>query len=70
MQVGDLIRDKQYPEDGVALILRKGRGSEWRMTFYLVLQPNGNTEWFKPEYIENECEVVSSASGGSGKTES
>ncbi len=70
MEVGDLIRDKEFPEDGCGLILRKGSGSEWRMTFYLVLQPNGKTDWFKPEYIENECEVVSSASGRFGKTES
>ena len=70
MQVGDLIRDRRYPEDGCALILRKGRGSEWRMTFYLILQPNGNIEWFKPEYIENECEVVSSGNRGSGETQS
>jgi len=62
MNIGDLIRDKEFPQDGCALILRKGRGSEWRTIFYLVLQPNGNTDWFKSEYIENECEVVSSAS--------
>ena len=54
MKVGDLVRDKEFPE--VGLILEKRDKSH--MT-YKVLDPFGTITWFTRDYIENDCELIS-----------
>jgi hypothetical protein len=58
MQVGDLIREIDFPTDRPGLIVGRGydRGVD---SCYLVLCPDGRVERFEPEYIEEECEVIS-----------
>jgi hypothetical protein len=60
MQVGDLIREIEYPNDCCALIIAHKDYTESGV--YLVLCYNGRIERFQPEYIEEDCEVISSAS--------
>ena len=55
MKVGDLIRDKEFPEAG--LIVEKRDNSYFEA--YRVLGPFGRITWFSREYIENDCELVS-----------
>jgi hypothetical protein len=56
VKVGDLISDKEFPDELGLVIDVKDR--RWR-TPYLVLCPNGKAEWFSKKYIETRCEVVS-----------
>ena len=58
IQIGDLIRDIEYPDDSCALIV--GRDLK-EGNVYLVLCPNGRIERFQPEYIEEDCEVISAS---------
>ena len=60
MKIGDLIKEREYPE--VGLIVGKMEDDAMFRTLtatYAVLTPIGTVEWFEKEYIENECEVVS-----------
>ena len=57
MQVGDLIREIEYPDDSCGLIIARKDSAEGEV--YLVLCPTGRVEQFQPEYIEEDCEVVS-----------
>ncbi len=60
MKIGDLIREREYPE--VGLIVGKMKDDAMFRTLtatYAVLTPVGSVEWFEKEYIEKECEVVS-----------
>ena len=59
MQVGDLIRETEYPDDSFGVIVASKNNTEEGV--YLVLCPNGRVEQFQPEYIEEECEVVSAS---------
>jgi hypothetical protein len=60
MKVGDLIRDRQWTNDGYGLILdvldRRKKEP------YLVLCVDGKPHWLPKKYIERECEVISEAS--------
>jgi len=59
MQVGDLIREIEYPEDSFGLIVKiKDRR---RRLPYGVLCPNQRVQWFTKVYIEEKCEVVSAS---------
>ena len=73
MKVGDLIKEKIYPEIGVIVeIAMRGVVPEGAdMTFvrypptrppdqkvYAVLCYDGKIEWFGQAYIEEECEIV------------
>tara|TARA_R110000824_G_scaffold134691_8_gene297748 strand:+ start:2354 stop:2578 length:225 start_codon:yes stop_codon:yes gene_type:complete len=70
MKVGDLIKEKIYPEIGVIveIAMRAVVPEGADMTFvrypppdqkvYAVLCPNGKIEWFGQTYIEEECEVI------------
>ena len=58
MQVGDLIKEREYPEVG---LLVKIKDRHYR-TPYGILCPNGKIEWFTKAYIEEKCEVISAAS--------
>jgi hypothetical protein len=60
VKIGDLIKEREYPE--VGLIVGKMEDDAMFRTLtatYAVLTPIGTVEWFEKEYIENECEVVS-----------
>jgi len=54
VKVGDLVKEKDYPE--VGLILEKNAKLE---NFTYRVFCNGITQWWPREYIENDCEVVS-----------
>jgi len=58
VHVGDLIKERQYPEVGLIVDI-KTLPTNSNTATYGVLDPNGNVVWFGPEYIENHCEVVS-----------
>jgi hypothetical protein len=57
VKVGDLIREVEYPDDSYGLIVACKNNTEDGA--YLVLCPSGRVERFQPEYIEEDCEVVS-----------
>ena len=57
LKVGDLIREIEYPDDSCGLIVAYKDSDEGAV--YLVLCPTGQVEQFQPEYIEEDCEVVS-----------
>ena len=55
MKVGDLIVDKDYPDEpGIILDTRNSD-----VCTYRVLNDSGAILWFEREYIENHCEVIS-----------
>jgi len=57
MKAGDLIRDKQWPNDGYGVIAKVI--DRRRKEPYLVLCANGKLEWLPKEYIEKGCEIIS-----------
>jgi len=59
VQVGDLIREIEYPDDSFGVIVASKDNTEEGV--YLVLCPTGRIEQFQPEYIEEECEVVNAS---------
>ena len=56
MQVGDLIIDDRYPQDGHALIL--GIREHRTHRYQLFCLYNGAIDWFPTKYVENFCVVV------------
>ena len=54
MKVGDLVKEKDYPEVGI--ILEKNAKSE---NFTYKVYCLDLMQWWPREYIENDCEVVS-----------
>jgi len=56
VKVGDLIVDKEYPDE-VGTILYKDEYGD--VNAYKVLTPFGKIDYFSKEYIENDCEVIS-----------
>ena len=61
MKVGDLVKDKAYPEIG--LIVDKNDKSEI-ITYKVVCFDREHSylalpQWFSKEYIENDCELIS-----------
>ena len=54
MNVGDLIKDREFPE--VGLILEKRDRSD--VVTYRVVNQWGTVSWFPREYVENDCELV------------
>ena len=56
MQVGDLIKEKEFPEVGLLL---KIKDLSTCRTPYGVLCYNQRIEWFTKAYIEEKCEVIS-----------
>ena len=64
-KVGDLIYDKEFPEDGFALVLevrepRNRRGKWWKEeNGYRCLEAlTGNINWYTIGYIEVDCAMV------------
>jgi len=58
VKVGDLIVDKEYPDEP-GIIIDK-RDSD--VGTYRVLNDTGTVMWFEREYIENDCEIISEGS--------
>jgi len=55
MKIGDLIRDKEYPEDiGMIMEIKQKNARQ----SYKVLDLHGNMTWFSRYYIEKGCEPV------------
>ena len=57
MQVGDLIKEREFPEVGLIVKIKDKRYK----TPYGVLCPDGRFQWFTKAYVEEECEVVSAS---------
>ena len=57
MQVGDLVRDKRFPEDGTAIIVYIGDKRQ-RMCYKLYCTDTGIVEWFPKDYVEHQCIVM------------
>ncbi len=55
MKVGDLIKDKEYPEVGLIVATKDGALS------YGILCPSGKVEWFTKAYVEESCENVNAS---------
>jgi hypothetical protein len=55
MQVGDLVKEKEYPEVGLILKIK----DETCRTPYGIMCPSGKVEWFTKAYLEERCEVIS-----------
>ena len=58
MKVGDLVKERCYPEIGLIVDITS---TPIDSNSYAVLDPNGNVVWFGSEYIENHCEVISAS---------
>ena len=56
MKVGDLIRDKEYPED-IGVIMKTKEEDDGDKA-YKILDVYGDTMWFSSYYIENGCELA------------
>ena len=56
MKVGDLIVDKEYPEE-IGIIVYKDEHGD--VNAYRVLTPQGKLDYFGKRYIEEDCEIVS-----------
>ena len=60
MQVGDLIREIEFPDDSCGLIV-KIKDRKVSRTPYGVLCHSQRIEWFTKVYIEEKCEVISAS---------
>jgi hypothetical protein len=56
VKVGDLIRDKEFPE-AIGIITYKDQYGD--VNAYGVVADNGKFEYLSKDYIENGCEVLS-----------
>ena len=56
MKVGDLIVDKEFPDEVGTIIYKDEYGD---VNAYRVLTPFGKLAYFSKQYIENDCEVIS-----------
>jgi len=56
MKVGDMIRDKDYPED-IGMIAETKEESDGGKT-YKILDLYGGMMWFSRYYIEEGCELI------------
>jgi len=55
VQVGDLIKEKEFPEVGLIVKIK----DDMSKTPYGILCPSGKVEWFPQAYIDEKCEVIS-----------
>ncbi len=60
VQIGDLIREIEFPDDSCGLIV-KIKDRKVSRTPYGVLCYSQRIEWFTKAYIEEKCEVVSAS---------
>ncbi len=56
MQIGDLVVDKEFPEETGLLLKIK---DDTCKTPYGILCPNGKVGWFTQTYVDEKCEVIS-----------
>ena len=56
MKVGNLIVDKEHPNEGGMIVYKDEYGD---VNAYRVLTLCGHLGYFSKEYIENDCEVIS-----------
>ena len=56
MKVGDLIVDKEYPDEVGVIVYKDEYGD---VNAYRFLTPQGNLDYFSKQYIEESCEVIS-----------
>jgi hypothetical protein len=54
-KVGDLIRDKEYPEDMAVIVEINTRSYT---NYYRVISISGLDQWLSLDYVKDECEVV------------
>ena len=54
MKVGDLIKDKEYPDMGLIVAIK----DDTCRTPYGILCPSGKIEWFTKAYVKESCEIV------------
>ena len=57
MKVGDLIRDRRFPEDGYAIIIEI-KDRRCRSPYKLYCTDTGNVDWFAKDYVEIACIVI------------
>ena len=57
MQVGDLIKDKRFPEDGTAIIVAM-KDRRYKFCYKLYCTDTGQVEWFAKTYVEQQCIVI------------
>jgi hypothetical protein len=58
MKIGDLIRDKEYPED-IGMIIEISEGEqEDHVSGYRILDLFGRIAWFSKYYVERGCVPV------------
>ena len=57
MKVGDLIRDKRFPDDGTAIIIAM-KDRRHKFCYKLYCTDNGQVEWFAKTYVEQQCIVI------------
>jgi hypothetical protein len=57
MKVGDLIRDKRWPEDGYAVIISIG-DKRTKNPYRVYCNDLGRIQDFPKDYVEQECEVI------------
>tara|TARA_R110002110_G_scaffold404263_1_gene622450 strand:- start:310 stop:495 length:186 start_codon:yes stop_codon:yes gene_type:complete len=57
MKIGDLIRDKEYPED-IGMIIEISEGEQEHVSGYRILDLYGRIAWFSKYYVERGCVPV------------
>ena len=55
MKVGDLVKDREYPEVGLLVTIN----DDLPRAMYGILCPNGRIEWFTKTFVEGSLEVAS-----------
>lgn len=58
MQVGDLIREKEFPEDSCGVIVHIG-DLRTKKPYKVYCSAWGAIEAFDKEYIQERCEIIS-----------
>ena len=59
IQVGDLIVEKEYPEDGVGLVIEIDLNKDEGYRLFC----NHTTWWYDSSWLRKNCKVISCASG-------
>ena len=57
MQVGDLIREKEFPEDALGVVVRIG-DMRTKKPYKVFCSYWGSVVDFGKEYVQEQCEVV------------
>ena len=57
MQVGDLIKEREFPEVGLIVEIK----DDTCKTPYGIFCPNNKVQWFTKAYVEEKCEIISAS---------